>query len=240
MKETEPAADEAHLAPERDEESEEYELPLEYKLPGLVVTGVIVVAWLFHLPSGMAMTDWAISAEILRDGVYRNVLLHMFAHAGLMHLLFNSSALVAFSPTVVVRLGAPPLAWLRFVVLFLLAGLAGMLAYLAVHPNGTVPMLGASGAIYGLIGFLVRFQGHDNAPSPLFSATTGKAVVQFIKDNLLLVVLLTLPALLAGSGGGVAWESHLGGFVIGLVVAPLFAARHPDREAGFVGQEPVE
>jgi membrane associated rhomboid family serine protease len=219
VQETDPAPE-----PDAEDQAGEFEYPLDYRLPGYVLVLTIVAPWLVHLPNGMSMTEWGISADILRQGLVQNIGLHMFAHAGILHLLFNSSALLAFSPPAVARLGAPPGAWLRFVALFLASGLAGLAFFLAIHPQGTIPMLGASGAIYGLIGFLVRFPTEQAAPSPLISNTTGKAIVQFIKENLLLVVLLTLPALLAGEGGGVAWETHLGGFVFGLVVGPRFMA----------------
>jgi membrane associated rhomboid family serine protease len=201
------------------------ELTWRAKGPGFVLCGVIVVAWLLHLPQGMVMLDWAISADQLRAGEYRNVVLHMFAHAGVMHLVMNSAVLVSIAGLIQYRMGADPAGWLRFLAFYFLAGLAGMALYLAFHPYSPVPMLGASGAIYGLVGFLVRWPPTEAEPGPLLSAQTRTGLVDFVKDNVLLIVLLTLPALLSGRGGGVAWEGHLGGFLFGLLAAPWFGKR---------------
>ena len=86
-------------------------------------------------------------------------------------------------------------------------------------------MLGASGAIFGLAGFLVRYPYGADTPSPLWSRDTARAVGDFVKTNVILIVLLTVPALLQGQSGGVAWEGHLGGFLFGLLAAPLFVPR---------------
>ena len=50
----------------------------------------------------------------------------------------------------------------------------------------------------------------------------GRRLWDFLKANIWLVVLLSVPFLLSGSGGGIAWEAHLGGFLAGFVAAPLF------------------
>ena len=81
-------------------------------------------------------------------------------------------------------------------------------------------MLGASGALYGLIGLLLRLPPE---PGPLLSLRTPRmrqAVIALIKDNLWLCALLVLPALLFGAQAGLAWEAHLGGFLFGLFVGP--------------------
>lgn len=200
-------------------------LPRSVSMPGVVLGGVLVLAFLVHLPSGPVMWEWAVSAELLRQGYWQNAFLHMFAHAGFLHIAFNTMALVSFSPAVIARLGPPPGSWLRYLLLFVLYGFAGLAAYLAVHPHGMTPMLGASGAIFGLLGFLVRYPDGGAEPMPLLSPATGTALVEFVKTNLILVLLLTVPALLSGSGGGVAWEGHLGGFAFGLLAGPLFAPR---------------
>lgn len=202
------------------------------RYPGFALTGVLVALFLIHLPRGQVMWEWAVSAEILREGYWQNIILHMFAHAGWLHIAMNSLGLVAISPAVVLRLGTSPIGWLRYLLLFLLSGLAGLATFLAIHPHGDVPMLGASGAIFGLAGFTVRYPGGTYALAPLVSRETGQAIWGFVKANLILIVLLTVPALLQGESGGVAWEGHLGGFAFGLVAAPAFA---PRRNSGLHG-----
>ncbi|WP_054530011.1 rhomboid family intramembrane serine protease [Erythrobacter sp. SG61-1L] len=186
----------------------------------------MVTAFVLHLPRGTVMYEWAISAQILRAGYWQNVLLHMFAHAGFMHIAFNCLALASLSPHVAFRLGSGPGGWLRYIALFICCGLAGLAMFLAIHPNGTIPMLGASGAIFGFAGFLVRYPPGAPGTMPLLTRETGRALADFVKTNLFLIAILTLPALLAGQSGGVAWEGHLGGFLFGLLAAPAFVPRH--------------
>ena len=117
----------------------------------------------------------------------------------------------------------------RYVAFYLLAGLAGALLYVAINPQGTIPAVGASGAISGLIGFVSRL-GPRGTVLPLFSAELGRRIWQFIKANLILIAIFTLPFLLLGGGGIlIAWEGHLGGFLFGLATAGLFAARRTPR-----------
>ena len=210
-----------------DGEGNEPRLPRSIYVPGYALTAILVAAFLWHLPQGTVMYEWSVSAQIIAAGYWENIFLHMFAHAGWLHLGMNSAVLATISPMVVLRLGGPPGSWIRYAVLFLLCGLAGLAMFLALHPGGEIPMLGASGAIYGLVGFLVRYPGATVKPAPLLSAETGRATVDFIKMNFILILLLTVPAFLSGQGGGVAWEGHLGGFLFGLVAAPLIAPKDP-------------
>lgn len=212
-----------------DTEAGEARTPRAALTPGLVLTGVLVAAFVLHLPRGAIMWEWAVSAQILREGYWQNALLHMFAHAGFLHILMNSLALISLSPAVVMRLGTSPAGWLRYFALFVACGLAGLAMFLAIHPFGEVPMLGASGAIFGLAGFLVRYPGGADMPAALISRATASAIFDFVKTNLILILILTVPALLQGQSGGVAWEGHLGGFVFGLLAAPLFAPGPPSE-----------
>lgn len=213
--------------PALPEEQDGPRLPRSIYVPGYALTAILVIAFLWHLPRGTVMYEWSVSAQIIAAGYWENIFLHMFAHGGWLHLAMNSAVLVAVSPMVVLRLGAPPGSWLRYTALFILCGLAGLAMFLALHPGGEIPMLGASGAIYGLVGFLVRYPGATVKPAPLLSSETGRAIVDFIKVNFILILLLTVPALLSGQGGGVAWEGHLGGFLFGMLAAPLIAPKDP-------------
>jgi membrane associated rhomboid family serine protease len=221
----EPPEDEALLAMNR-------EVPWHAHVLPIALTAAMVASWLLYIvmagrfeTEGLGMLSWAISAAALAEGRYETILLHMFAHGGPMHILMNSAALIALGPPLIARLGPPALGWLRFCAVFVLSGLAGAALYLAVHPAGEVPMLGASGAICGLLGLLARFQPESDQLLPIRSREIWLTMKDFAKDNVILFVMLTVPALLAGQGGGVAWEAHLGGLLFGLFAGPLFAPR---------------
>lgn len=205
-------------------------VPKSAHTPGLILLAVIWAAWLYHLPGGMR--DWGLSAAALEQGRYKNIALHMFAHAGLLHIAFNSIVLFSLSGPLLTWMGCSPASWLRYALFYALAGMAGAGFYLAVHPSGEIPMVGASGAISGLIGLVSRLSGEHRGLVPLFSAEMGRRIWRFVKANLWLIALITVPILLAGGAGGIAWEAHLGGFLLGLVAAPVFLVSARDARAG--------
>src|SRR5206468_11527155 len=81
------------------------------------------------------------------ESQWRTVLAHMFLHGGIVHLLGNMWYLWVFGANVEGRLGA-----LRYLLLYLLAGLAAAVTQVAAGPSSVVPMIGASGAISGVLG----------------------------------------------------------------------------------------
>ena len=196
-------------------------IPLKHHLPGLVVLTAIWAAWLLHLPQG-SMASWGVSAAALAAGRLETLATHMFAHAGLLHIGFNSVVLFGLAGPLVTWMGPAPGSWLRFFAFYALAGLAGAALYLAVNPAGTIPVVGASGAISGLIGLVSRLSDEHGGLVPLFSSEMGRRIWHFVRANLWLVLLFSVPILLLGAGGGIAWEAHLGGFIAGLLGARLF------------------
>jgi membrane associated rhomboid family serine protease len=117
-------------------------------------------------------------------------------------------------------------------VFYLLSGLAASLAQFVVMPHSTVPNLGASGAIAGVMGaFLVTYP-HDEIRTVLFFGWFGQ--ITFIPAVLLiglwfLIQLFSQVGSIAStqSGGGVAYAAHVGGFIFGALTARLF-----DRSGG--------
>lgn len=159
-------------------------------------------------------------------------LTHMFVHGDWLHLAVNSAWLLAFGAPMARRLGS-----LRFLLFVLFCGVAGALTFLALNPGLVAPMVGASGAISGLMGGLLRF---------LFNAVDrgGAGVVpegardvprmdlgQMLQDRRVLITVGIWVALnflfSLGFGGldgmgAIAWEAHLGGFFAGLLAFGLF------------------
>ena len=155
--------------PFESEEVEQEPLPRRTRIPAIAIATLCVAAWFWHIFSG-GMADWGVSGAALAQGRFETIVLHMFAHASAIHLFMNMSVLVALGGALVARLGPFPSSWLRFLAVYFLSGLAGVALYLALHPAGTVPMVGASGALYGLVGLFVRTQADGNAPVALSSA----------------------------------------------------------------------
>lgn len=167
---------------------------------------------------------------------------YAFLHADATHLLVNVPMYAAVGAVVARRIGV-----MRFVGFFLATAAASAAAHMVVHPGADVPVVGASGVISGLLGSLLRFgfgpgglmspdraRGDDLGPSwpgfapraPLTAVLTNRRALQFIGIFLITNLLLVLGSdLFLGPGSSVAWEAHIGGFVGGLVLFPLFDRR---------------
>jgi membrane associated rhomboid family serine protease len=149
----------------------------------------------------------------------------MFLHGGYLHLGGNMLFLWVFGDNVEDELGH-----VNFLAFYLLAGVAGTFAQFLFTPNSTVPLIGASGAIAGVLGSYMLLH-------PTAKVLTAVIFIFFIR-------LIYLPAwillgfwlflqLLQGtasigmqaSGGGVAWFAHIGGFVAGFIVSFFVQAR---------------
>lgn len=212
------------------------QLPWRMKAPTALIGVACVVAFFWAIFTGGVdgMTRWGLSASALSQGKFETIFLHMFAHGGAIHLAMNMTVLAGIGPTLTSRLGRYPLNWLRFLLLFLLSGLAGAVLYLALHPIGTVPMVGASGALYGLIGLTIRTSADGGKIVAVKSKRIRRIGWDLVKQNAFLFALLGLIAWTSGTAGGLAWEAHLGGFLFGLFVGPKLlprtAAADPDGE----------
>jgi membrane associated rhomboid family serine protease len=150
----------------------------------------------------------------------------MFTHAGLLHLGGNMLFLWIFGNNVEDSMGP-----VRFLIFYLLAGIAALALQTAINPDTVVPTLGASGAIAGVLGgyivlyprarvltliFLIIFFTFLELPAVLF------LFIWFAQQAVFAAVGLTNPR---GNGGGVAYFAHVGGFVLGLLAIKLFAKR---------------
>lgn len=151
------------------------------------------------------------------------VLTSMFLHGGLMHLIGNMLYLWIFGNNVEDAMGH-----VRFIVFYVLCGIAAALFQALPDPSSTIPMIGASGAISGVLGAYLLLYPHARVlvgiPFGLYLHTV------YLKAGWVLgfwFVFQLLNSLLAPAGqGGVAWGAHIGGFIAGMVLIPLFKRRH--------------
>lgn len=164
----------------------------------------------------------------LTDGspVEVGLLTAMFLHGGLLHILGNMIFLLPFGDNVEDRLGH-----FRYLLFYLLCGLAATVIYTLFNHSSSVPLIGASGAIAGVLAGYLRLHPRGQVKGFLFI--------------IILLIPITLPAFLfigywfvmqifgsvaslgaeaVSSAGGVAFMAHIGGFLAGLVLAPLMVA----------------
>ncbi|HWX52460.1 MAG TPA: rhomboid family intramembrane serine protease [Solirubrobacteraceae bacterium] len=151
----------------------------------------------------------------------------MFLHGGFLHIAGNMLFLAIFGPNVEDAMGYP-----RFIVYYLLGGLAALAAQVAVDPNATVPTLGASGAIAAVLGGYILLYPRARVLTLIFIiffVTIIEVPAVFLLGFWFLEQIFLGSAGLAtpvGGSGGVAYFAHVGGFVFGLALVRLFARRH--------------
>ncbi len=158
---------------------------------------------------------------------FSNLATSMFLHGSWMHMLGNMWFLWLFGNNI-----EDSMTRTRFVVFYLLCGLAAALAQVVVDPRSGIPMVGASGAISGVMGaYLVlypRVRVYTFVPLGFFMTSVAlPAWVMLIYWGVLQLAggLIDIGA----EGGGVAFWAHIGGFVAGVVLVKLFA--RPDQVA---------
>jgi membrane associated rhomboid family serine protease len=194
---------------------------------------VTQIAW----PGGLAADIWSFVT-------------YAFIHGDWTHLGLNAVWLAAFGSAVARRFGT-----LRFLLFFVITAAAGAAAHLATHLGDFWPMAGASAAVSGYMAAAIRFvfqvggplgwmRGHPDAyrqpAAPLLVALRNPGVMVFLAAWFGLNLLFGVGTFsLLDEGQSIAWQAHLGGFVAGLLLFPLFdpvgsepiRAPDPDREA---------
>jgi membrane associated rhomboid family serine protease len=143
----------------------------------------------------------------------------MFLHGGWMHLIGNMWFLWIFGDNVEERLGP-----IRYIVFYLLVGAAGALAQAFSLPSSTAPMIGASGAIAGVLGGYVML--FPRAKVVTFVAIPLLWHVRDVAAWIFLGIWF-LGQFLIPSNSGVAWMAHVGGFLAGLGMVRLLAKTRP-------------
>jgi membrane associated rhomboid family serine protease len=191
-----------------------------------IVTTCIILTNLFvfvlELSGGDAFVlKWSvIPADITAGHHWITILTGMFMHGSWLHIIGNMVYLWAFGPEIEDAMNP-----LRYLMFYLLGGLAAMLAQVAASPTSTVPNLGASGAIAAVMGaFLVTYP-RDEIRAVLIIFIFVR--VTMIPAALLIGFWFLIQLFSAGSiatvqTGGVAYLAHVGGAVFGAVSARLF------------------
>lgn len=161
-----------------------------------------------------------------RTSPWLTLLTAMFMHAGLLHLAGNMWFLFVFGPSLEDSLGK-----LAYLLFYLLTGFGATAAQLAHDPGSTIPFLGASGAIAGVMGgFAVRFPGANVLtliPIVLYTLAHLPAwifMLIYIGEQIFMSVVHS------EQNGGVAWWAHVGGFATGYAAIRVFPIRGPWRE----------
>ncbi|MGI9481192.1 MAG: rhomboid family intramembrane serine protease [Hyphomicrobiales bacterium] len=172
----------------------------------------------FAMPGGVGADFWSF-------------ITHMFLHADWLHLGINVLFMAAFGSVLAKRFGA-----VRFLMFSALAGIGGALAHLFSYWGEFVPVIGASGAISGQMAGAVRllfaqpqsiFAVHRQDPATVRALTLSELLrsrraLTFLAVWIGLMIFTGAGNMFAPDGVSIAWQAHLGGFLVGLFVFDRF------------------
>lgn len=158
---------------------------------------------------------------------------YAFLHGGFAHLLINMIWLAAFGSPLANRFGAP-----RFLLFWIFTALAAAGLHYIIYPLDQAPLVGASGAISGMMGAAARygFRTDRLAGKPIFSgprlsvsgSLTSRTVAVFLAVWMAVNLISGFGLLTPGMANPIAWEAHIGGFLAGFfLIAPFDRAPPP-------------
>ena len=157
---------------------------------------------------------------------YITIFTSMFMHGGFMHLIGNMLYMWIFADNIEDSLGPK-----KFVIFYILSGIGAAMTQVFIDTNSQIPMVGASGAIGGVLGaYLIN---HPNArvlvliPFGFFS--------QLIKIKALYVLGFWFILQFISSGGGVAYAAHIGGFISGIILILFFNNKSKKKSKSIKG-----
>ena len=148
--------------------------------------------------------------------VYFNFLSSMFMHGGFAHIFGNMLFLLIFGDNLENLLGH-----IRYAAFYLVCGFAAAAAQIFMTPDSLIPMLGASGAISGVLGGYVLLFPQREVRAIIFNFLT--TVPAFVAIGIWIVYQLVLGYFTPAGSGGVAYAAHIGGFIAGVALIKLFA-----------------
>ncbi len=198
----------------------------------IIAANVVVFVFELLLPSSQALQDFMQTAAIIPYQVTHNLNLRvsltlftsLFVHAGWVHLIGNMLYLWIFGNNVEDAMG-----YFRFTIFYFLCGLGASAAQIAVDVNSSIPNIGASGAIAGVLGAYLILYPRTRVVSLVilgyFIRLVRVPAIIVLGFWIVIQFFSGLASLGTSAMGGVAWFAHLGGFLTGLLLVRLFARR---------------
>src|SRR5215471_19386540 len=197
--------------------------PLNFPLVTTAIILLNVVFFVFELSGGEEFVkQWSVvPADIVAGRNWITILTSMFMHGSWMHIIGNMVFLWAFGPEIEEAMGR-----LRYLIFYVLSGVAASLAQVTMTHSSAVPNLGASGAIAGVMGaFLITYPRDQIRVLLFFFIFFRTAMVPaalLIGVWFLLQVFSQVGSVANVQSGGVAYMAHIGGFIVGAVTARFF------------------
>ena len=190
--------------------------------PAMALTLLIIFSFMVQqqLPERLWAQYVLTPAEVTQLGRWETLVTPLFLHGGWIHDLMNAVAALAFGAPVARLFGLGARGTLAFFVFYLVCGVLSSLGYVMAHPSSMLPVVGASGAVSGLMGGASRLMERRGRLGPLVSRTTVGMAVMWTVVNLIIGYVPVMPGM---GGAGIAWEAHVAGYFAGLLlIGPFF------------------
>ncbi|MFP3983806.1 MAG: rhomboid family intramembrane serine protease [Desulfurivibrionaceae bacterium] len=189
-------------------------LPMKAKQEMIYSLGVI---------PAVLVGDKSLPPELQTVPAAFTIITSMFLHVGLMHLIGNMLYLWIFGNNVEDAMGHS-----RFIVFYLVCGIAAALTQALLMPASTIPMVGASGAVSGVLGGYLLLYPYARVMViiPLGFFLQAFQLPAGLVLGFWFLIQLISSAMSNSEGGGVAFFAHLGGFIAGAILIPFFKSRN--------------
>lgn len=186
----------------------------------LVVALGLIALYVVELRMPDQGTHLGFRADDLQQGYWPGMFTYMTVHGGWMHVIMNSVGIIAFGAPVARDLtrGLGAVAWLLF---FILCGVIAAIGYSLLNMGQTVWVIGASGALFGLIGASTRLLAGPGLLLPIWHPVVLKTSLAWLGAT---AVLGMFGGAIGGAGAEIAWETHVVGFIAGLILIGPFHA----------------
>lgn len=204
---------------------------------GIIVLNIIIFIWEIISPAGEKAIVYSYGAIPYSITTFEKaqpvhpfftLFSSMFLHGGYFHLGGNMLYLWIFGNNIEDRLGH-----LRFLTFYIFSGIVAAYSHAITEPNSTIPMIGASGAVSGILGAYILLFPHARVHTLIF---LGFFVTTIKVPALIVIGFWAIIQLINGliskgllNQGGVAWFAHLGGFLIGLLTIKLWLPKRRFR-----------
>lgn len=192
--------------------------------PAVLLAAVIVFGYAIQsrFPLEATVDAYGFSPAALAQGRWETLLTSLFLHGGWPHALMNAAFGLAFATPVARFFGNRPLGLIGLVGFYLTCGMLSSLGYAVFHAHDPNPLVGASGAVSGLMGAASRMMVDRARLGSIWSRPVVAMGGAWLAVNLL--IALFGAGFLPGTGGAVvAWEAHVAGFVAGVLLIGPFA-----------------
>lgn len=187
-------------------------------LLAVLLAGSMPALFFFQNRSSDSWIGLAFSPSELAEGRWSGLFTAMLVHAGWVHALMNAVGALTFG-TPVARLLRGPAGVAAFLALYTVSGVVGSLGYGVVHLGQPDLMVGASGAVFGLIGTATRLLGGQGRVLALTDRRVITSGIAWMAVNALIGLIGFAPG---ADGARIAWEAHAFGFLAGLLlIGPL-------------------